>query len=66
MIEDKDWRAMLEHLTPREQRIMILRYGLSDGHFLSVEETSKRLGGVPPERVRQIEQRAWRKLKDLQ
>jgi hypothetical protein len=47
-------------LTPREWRVLALRFGLIDGHQLTVEEVGKRFG-VGPERIRQIEAHAIRK-----
>ena len=47
-------------LTPRERRVLELRFGLIDGHQLSLEEVGKRFG-VASERIRQIEANAIRK-----
>jgi len=47
-------------LTPREWRVLALRFGLVGGHQLTVEEVGKRFG-VDPERIRQIEAHAIRK-----
>jgi hypothetical protein len=47
-------------LTPRERRVLELRFGLIDGHQLTVEEVGKRFG-VAGERIRQIEAKALRK-----
>ena len=46
-------------LTPRERRVLQLRFGLIDGHQRTLEEVGKRFG-VTGERIRQIEARALR------
>jgi RNA polymerase sigma factor (sigma-70 family) len=54
--------AVLETLTPREERVLRLRYGLDDG----CPQTFREIGdgcGVGKERVRQIEAKALRKLR---
>lgn len=48
-------------LTLREREIMTLRYGLLDGQSHIVEEVGHTLH-ITAERVRMIEERAWRKL----
>jgi RNA polymerase primary sigma factor len=55
-------RRMLERLSERERQVMTLRFGLLDEQDHTAEEVSKTLG-VTCERVRQLEERAWRKLK---
>jgi Sigma-70, region 4 len=47
-------------LTPRERRVLELRFGLIDGHQLTLGEVAKRFG-VATERIRQIEAKAIRK-----
>jgi RNA polymerase sigma factor (sigma-70 family) len=54
---------MLIALTDRERMIVRARYGLDDGHELTLRELADRLG-VSAERVRQIEQGALDKLRD--
>ena len=49
-------------LTPREQRILILRFGLEGGGARSLVEVAKEFN-VTKERIRQIESRALRKLR---
>jgi len=49
-------------LTPREQRILILRFGLEGGGTRSLVEVAKEFN-VTKERIRQIESRALRKLR---
>jgi RNA polymerase primary sigma factor len=54
--------GVLDTLTPRERRVLQLRFGLLDGHQRTLEEVGKRFG-VTRERVRQIEAKALRKLR---
>ncbi len=53
---------VLDTLTPRERRVIQLRFGLSDGHHRTLEEVGKRFG-LTRERIRQIEAKAMRKLR---
>jgi RNA polymerase primary sigma factor len=53
---------MLDTLSPRERRVLQLRFGLADGHERTLEEVGKRFG-VTRERIRQIEAKALRKLR---
>ena len=53
---------MLATLTPREQRVIQLRYGLEDGYNRTLAELGEELG-VSRERVRQIEAEALTKLR---
>ena len=53
---------VLETLTPRERRVLQLRFGLIDGQQRTLEEVGKRFS-VTRERIRQIEARALRKLR---
>jgi RNA polymerase primary sigma factor len=52
----------LSRLNPREREVIRLRFGLGDGNSRSAEQCAKLLG-VTRERVRQLEQRALKKLK---
>lgn len=54
--------AILETLTPREQKVIKLRYGLEDSHTRTLEEVGKEFN-VTRERIRQIEAKALRKLR---
>ena len=53
---------VLGTLTPREQRVLQLRFGLEDGRARTLEEVGKEFG-VTRERIRQIEAKALRKLR---
>jgi RNA polymerase primary sigma factor len=53
---------VLASLTPRERRVLQLRFGLVDDHQCTLEEIGKRIG-VTRERIRQIEATALRKLR---
>jgi RNA polymerase primary sigma factor len=53
---------IFQSLTPREVRILQLRFGLVDGYCYTLEEVGKKFG-VTRERIRQIEAKALRKLK---
>jgi RNA polymerase primary sigma factor len=55
-------RRSMELLTERERQVMTLRFGLLDEQDHTLEEVGKTLK-VTRERVRQIEERAWSKLK---
>lgn len=54
---------VIETLTPREQKVIRLRYGLDDGHARTLEEVGKEFN-VTRERIRQIEAKALRKLRN--
>ena len=53
---------VLDSLTPRERRVLQLRFGLIDGRQRTLEEVGKRFG-VTRERIRQIEVKALRTLR---
>ncbi len=53
---------VLETLTEREESVLRLRFGISDGYERTLEEVGNRFG-VTRERVRQIETKALRKLR---
>ena len=55
-------KKALDTLTPRERRVLELRYGLEDGKNRTLEEVGLEFG-VTRERIRQIEGKAIRKLK---
>ena len=58
-------RKVLSNLTLRERQVIELRFGLADDHDHTLEEVGKKLK-VTRERVRQIEERAIRKLRHPQ
>ena len=53
---------VLDTLTPREVMILRLRYGLEDDHYYTLEEVGQRFN-VTRERIRQIEAKALRKVR---
>ncbi len=53
---------VLDELTPREKRVLQLRFGLKDGHARTLEEVGQEFN-VTRERIRQIEAKALRKLR---
>ncbi len=55
--------AMLEFLTPRERKIIEMRFGLKDGIGHTLEEVGKEFG-VTRERIRQIEAKVLQKMRD--
>ncbi|HHY98047.1 MAG TPA: RNA polymerase sigma factor RpoD [Firmicutes bacterium] len=54
--------GVLDSLTPREERVLRLRFGLDDGRSRTLEEVGQ-VFGVTRERIRQIEAKALRKLR---
>ncbi|HHZ06566.1 MAG TPA: RNA polymerase sigma factor RpoD [Clostridiales bacterium] len=53
---------VLDTLTPREEKVLMLRFGLGDGRSRTLEEVGKEFN-VTRERIRQIEAKALRKLR---
>ena len=54
--------SVLSTLTPREEKVLKLRFGLEDGRTRTLEEVGKEFN-VTRERIRQIEAKALRKLR---
>ena len=59
---DQAVREALAHLSPREQDVVQLRFGLDDGKIRTLEEVGKAFG-VTRERIRQIEAKTLAKLR---
>jgi RNA polymerase primary sigma factor len=55
--------VLLEDLKERERQVIVLRFGLEDGHPRTLEEVGKEFN-VTRERIRQIEAKALRKLRN--
>jgi DNA-directed RNA polymerase sigma subunit (sigma70/sigma32) len=54
--------ALLKTLTPREEKVIKMRFGLGDGSEHTLEEVGQNFA-VTRERIRQIEAKAQRKLR---
>jgi RNA polymerase primary sigma factor len=63
MVRDEIGQTMEALLSEQERRVLAVRYGLADGHPMSLRETG-RLLGLSAERVRQIEHDALARLRD--
>ena len=61
LMKEQLW-DVLDTLTPREEKVLRLRFGLDDGHQRTLEEVGKEFN-VTRERIRQIEAKALRKLR---
>jgi RNA polymerase primary sigma factor len=61
LLQDHLW-DLFNSLTPREVKILQLRFGLIDGYTYTLEEVGRRFG-VTRERIRQIEAQALQRLK---
>lgn len=55
-------KEVLDTLTPREEKVLRLRFGLDDGRARTLEEVGREFN-VTRERIRQIEAKALRKLR---
>jgi len=58
----EELEQILATLTPREARILRLRFGLQDGHAYTLKEVGAKFG-LTRERIRQIERQALRRLR---
>ena len=63
ILKEKIGDDFLDILTPKERRIIELRYGIKDNKVLTLEQIGK-VFGVTRERVRQVESKALEKLKE--
>ena len=62
MLLQEQLEEVLDTLTPREEKVLRLRFGLDDGRARTLEEVGQNFG-VTRERIRQIEAKALRKLR---
>jgi len=62
-LKKENVHEMLKFLTPRERKIIEMRFGLSDGIGHTLEEVGKEFG-VTRERIRQIEAKVLQKMRD--
>ncbi|NCT00247.1 sigma-70 family RNA polymerase sigma factor, partial [Candidatus Parcubacteria bacterium] len=56
-------KEILVDLTPREQKILSMRFGLDDGITHTLEEVGKEFG-VTRERIRQIEAKSLERIRE--
>lgn len=59
----QDLEKVLDSLSPRENQVIRMRFGLEDGRMKTLQEIGESMG-VSRERIRQIESSAFRKLKN--
>jgi RNA polymerase nonessential primary-like sigma factor len=57
-----DLQKLMADLTPQQQEVLTLRYGLTDGQPLTLAKIGARLG-ISRERVRQLERESLKKLR---
>lgn len=62
MLLKEQLSEVLDTLTPREEKVLRLRFGLEDGRSRTLEEVGREFN-VTRERIRQIEAKALRKLR---
>jgi len=61
----EDLNDLLAELTPQQREVLVLRYGLEDGHELSLAKVGERMS-ISRERVRQLEHQALNHLRRKQ
>ena len=59
-----DLPKLMEALSERQKRVLTLMYGLDGQPATTLEEAAQQLGGIPRERVRQIQAKAIRRMKE--
>ncbi len=62
MLREEIGQALMNELDPRERRVLVLRYGLGNGHAMTFRDVGKIIG-LSGERVRLIEREALQKLR---
>ncbi len=63
VLRDKLNKLLKDKLTDREKKVLEMRFGLSDGEPMTLEQVGQ-IMGVTRERIRQIEEKALKKLRD--
>jgi len=63
MLREEIGQALINELDPRERRVLVLRYGLGNGHAMTFRDVGKIIG-LSGERVRLIEREALQKLRE--
>ena len=63
MLREEMSQAVMNALEPRERQVIALRYGLGNGHAMSLRDVGKAMG-LSGERVRLIEREVLRKLRN--
>jgi RNA polymerase sigma factor (sigma-70 family) len=63
LVRQEIGHTMDQLLSAQERQVLAIRYGLGDGHPLSLRETGRMLG-LSAERVRQVEREALAKLRE--
>jgi len=63
-LRDERIRKLLDKIRPRDKKILMLRFGLDTDKAFTLQDIAKKLK-ITKERVRQIEERAIKQLKDL-
>jgi RNA polymerase primary sigma factor len=63
-LRDERVAGLLDRLEPRDKEVLMLRFGISKAKALTLQKIAKKFK-ITKERVRQIEERSIKKLKDL-